>query len=213
MFLKWNQMLVRVLSSAFFIALIVTGIYTATKLEFDTDLFLTVEFKPSMATHVKMYFDEGSGFSEENSATCKARSGQEFQTLRFALPDAAMKRLRMDPFSGSPGEFAIRSMKVVGLYGQEIDRIPLDAFQLTHHMDRFYYRKGHWVGVTTPDAFDPQMIIDSTGKLSKAMEYPFRMRIQHVLAANGRQTLLPLFGTILLLGIAVLGLRDWFGKK
>ena len=212
MFLKWNQILVRVLPSAFFIALIVTGIYAATRLEFDTDLFLIVEFKSSKATHVKMYFDEGSGFSEENSATYKARSGQEFQILRFALPGAAIKRLRMDPFSGSPGEFAIRSMKVVGLYGREIDRIPLDAFQLTYHMAEFYYRKDHWVGVTTPDASDPQMIIDNTGKLSKAMEYPVRMKIQHVLAANG-QALLRLFGTSLLLGIAVLGLRDWFGKK
>lgn len=208
MFSKWNRFLWKVLPPSFFIALIVTGIYAFTKLEFSSNLFLTFDMNPSVATTVKLYFDaDGDGFSEETADVKKAGHVGEFQTLRFAVPEGAIKRIRIDPFSRRSGQFFIRNMKVIDRFEKEIGMIPLEAFVMVKHMKTFEVQGSHWVGTTTPGAYDPQIVVTHEKTLKKALDYPFRTQFQNVLVAHSR-LLLQIFMTVLLLCAAVLGLKQ-----
>ncbi len=204
---KWNRFFWKVLPPSFFIALIVTGIYAITKLEFSNNLFLTFDMKPSVVTTVKLYFDTGEGFSEKVTAFKKATHADEFQTLRFAIPEGEMKRIRMDPFSRRPGHFSIRNMKVIDRFEKELGKIPLDAFVIIKQMKSFEKQGDSWVGVTTPGAYDSQIMIKHEKTLNKALNYPLRTKFQHVLAAHSR-LLLRIFTTVLLLCFAVLGIKQ-----
>lgn len=205
MFFKWNRFFWKVLPPSFFIALIATGIYAFTKLEFSNNLFLVFDINPSVATRVKLYFDTGNGLSEKIVAIAKARYANEFQTLRFALPEGEIKRIRMDPFSLRPGHFSIRNMKIIDRFDKHIGTIPLDEFATVKQMEKYEKQGDHWVGTTTPGAYDAQIMINHEKSLQKALNYPFRTKYQHVLAAHSR-LLIKLFLTVLLLCVAVLGL-------
>ena len=207
MFSKWNRFIWKVLPPSFFIALIVTGIFAFTRLEFSDNLFLTFDINPSVATPVKLYFDTGVGFSEKATTVKRAGHPGEFQTLRFPILEGEIKRIRLDPFSKRPGHFSIRNMKVIDRFENEIGKLPLGAFIIVKEMETYEQHNDHWVGVTTPDAYDPQIMIKRKKTLEKALDYPFRTKIQHVLAAHFR-LLLRIFGAVWLLGIALLGLKQ-----
>lgn len=207
MFFKWNRFFWKVLPSSFFVALIVTGIYAFTKLEYSNNLFLTVDINPSVATRVKLYFDMGNGFSEKVTDVEKAPYANKFQTLRFAIPEGEIKRIRLDPFSKRPGHFSIQNMIVIDRFNKKIGTVPLEAFVTHKHMETYEQQGDYWVGTTTPGAYDAQIIMSHEKSLQKALDYPFRTKFQHVLAAHAR-LLIRIFLTILLLCVAALGLTQ-----
>jgi len=61
---------------------------------------------------VRLYFDTGDGFSEDQSLALEHRSGGV--TRRLIHVDGRLKRLRFDPME-SPGHFAIRHFRIVWL--------------------------------------------------------------------------------------------------
>ena len=211
MIFKWNRFIWRVLPPSVFIALIVTGIYAATKLEFNNNLCLTFDFNPSTATRVKLYFDAGDGFSEKMAVVDKALHAKGFQTLRFALPAGDIKRIRLDPSSRRSGNFSIRNMRIVDRFDKEIGTIPLSAFIMNKQMKLYEKRGDVWVGETIPGAYDAQIVINHERKIEKALNYPLRTKFQHILAAYSK-LLTRIFLTVLLLCVAVLGLTNKTGR-
>lgn len=198
----------KIVPSAFLVASIVTGIYVFTRLEFKEDCFLKMEINPSVGARVKFYFDTGHGFIEKQIVRKAIRATGKFQVVRFALPEKEIDMIRLDPFQ-KPGRFLIRKLKVVDRLDNEIYDIPMESFRLAHHMEIFEKENGHWVGVTTPDAFDPQLIIEDTRRLRKAIKDHFRLNVIHVLKANSH-VFVQLFGAVWLIGMAAFELRCWF---
>lgn len=208
---KLTTVLPKIVSTAFFMALIVTIIFAFTKLDYNEARYLVMKIRPSATSFLQLFVDTGDGFSEKRSAGHYLTRTDTFQTLRFKLPKGELKRLRLDPLIG-PGRFVIGEMQIVSRSGYKIRNVPMEAFIKVRHIDSFQKEDGYWIGVTTADAFDAQLMIQNSDRLKNLTAYPIRMRIQHVLVDNAR-LLFRLFGTVWLFGITAFGLRHWFGRK
>ena len=73
---------------------------------------LIVEMSSTVVSQAQVFFDTGSGWSEAESATVPVSNGGVLQTLRLALPEAPIQRLRFDPLM-VPGTVVVKSVTVV----------------------------------------------------------------------------------------------------
>src|SRR6187455_205617 len=84
----------------------------------------------------QLFWDSGAGMSESNSTRATYEPHDGLQTLRFALPAAPVKGLRLDP-SNSAGEWTVRGLRLVD-HGQRTRlNLPLDALIPVRDIARF----------------------------------------------------------------------------
>ena len=112
--------------------------------------------RSSAASQMQVYFDTGSGFSENASATVPLVAGDAPQQLDFPLPAGPVKALRIDP-SMTEGTVVVTAMKILARSSRRTDR-PLELARVApmHEIARLTLNPGDGSLeiVTTPGSTD-----------------------------------------------------------
>jgi hypothetical protein len=115
-------------------------------LEFDL-----VAGSPAMA---QLFFDTGQGYNETESIRKLYEPHQGLQTLRYPLPEKALKALRFDPRENE-GQLEIRGIRVVdaGLNTRAV--LPLDSLQADAQIAEIKVENDKVKILTAPGGTDP----------------------------------------------------------
>ncbi len=86
------------------------------------DTYLLVESKPASDLSLQVFFDDGSGFNEENSSRVDIKASGIFERILFKLPEKKIEKVRLD-FAGKGQKMSIK--KIVVLDGTGVQRASL----------------------------------------------------------------------------------------
>lgn len=98
---------------------------------------LEVELSASMEGRARLYFDRGNGFVDYDSSAALVQRGA--QTIRFALPECTVARLRLWPLD-RVGSVSIERAEIVGPGG--VERIPVPGVQQDRAAAAFEVKPG-----------------------------------------------------------------------
>lgn len=115
---------------------------------------LSLEIKSSKPDTAQVYYDDGTGFSEANSAKAKLKGNGDFEQIEFTIPVGKLKALRFDPLEKS-GSVELRSVKLPS--GDKQFLIPLDQVTPVNQIAKTEIRQGVLLIETLPGATDPQL--------------------------------------------------------
>lgn len=118
------------------------------------DSTLSLEIKSSKPDTAQIYYDDGTGFSEANSAKAKLKGNGDFEQIEFTIPVGKLKALRFDPLEKS-GSVELRSVKLPS--GDKQFPIPLDQVTPVNQIAKTEIRQGVLLIETLPGATDPQL--------------------------------------------------------
>lgn len=129
------------------------------------DLFLLeARVSSTAAGAFQIYYDDGSGLSEELSGRATISGDGAPATFQFPLPAGTYKSLRLDPLDGT-GSVTLSHLRIVSRTGRNIADLPLAAFQSAYQIASTRLADGALHIATTPDANDPQLTLAFTPPL------------------------------------------------
>jgi hypothetical protein len=129
---------------------------------------LSLEIKSSRPETAQVYYDDGSGFSEANSAKATLNGNGDFELIEFMIPVGNLKALRFDPLEES-GSIELRSVKLKS--GDKQIQIPLDQVTPANQIAKTEIQEGVLLIDTTPGAFDPQLVFSIRSLMSAAQPH------------------------------------------
>lgn len=122
-----------------------------------TTYALELRAKPSRATHVQVYYDNGSGYAEDRSVRVALPEAGQFQTARLPLPRGVYRSLRIDPFEGE-GSVVVESIRLVDSSDRVLTTFSARDFRPAHHVLSVRPQGEHGMTiVSTPGDADPQI--------------------------------------------------------
>jgi hypothetical protein len=124
-----------------------------------TTTYLKVTMQSSSYGTAQLYFDTGSGYSEESSDLVDINGGTNFSDYLFSLPNQTIRQLRFDPLQ-TAGRFVISRMEVVDGLRNSIHSIILDQTQPAHDIQEYAIINQNLEIVTEEPANDPQLIVN-----------------------------------------------------
>jgi hypothetical protein len=123
---------------------------------------LYLDIKSSKPETAQVYYDDGTGFSEANSAKAKLKGNGDFERIEFAIPAGNLKAIRFDPLEKS-GSVELRSVNLKS--GDKQSSIPLDQIMPINQIAKTEIREGVLFVETTPGALDSQLALPITRDL------------------------------------------------
>jgi hypothetical protein len=118
-----------------------------------------VEMRSQSAGVAQVFYDFGSGMSEQDSSTSAVTASNEFVLLRFALPAGTIHGLRFDPLNG-PGTFAIHGAQIVDANGRLIRQFTPGDLVPFNQIEARVIGPADASFTTTPDAYDPILLVN-----------------------------------------------------
>ncbi len=119
---------------------------------------LDVRLTTASYGHVQVYYDNGSGFSEEQSAAHALTPGPDAVTYRLPLPSGTYRQFRLDPIEKDQ-RVTLESIRVVTRKGELVRDIPLAQLKREHDIARLEPRGRTLEVVPNEGAQDPQLLI------------------------------------------------------
>ena len=138
--------------SRFFLATVLLFFGLLTTIQ--AQITLSLEVKSSKPDTAQVYYDDGTGFSEANSAKAKLKGNGVFERIEFAIPADNLNALRFDPLEKS-GSVELRSVNLKS--GDKQIQIPLDQVTPANQIAKTEIRDGVLLVDTTTGATDPQL--------------------------------------------------------
>ncbi|MDO8539132.1 MAG: hypothetical protein Q7S40_01720 [Opitutaceae bacterium] len=129
------------------------------------------ELASSVAGNVQLYYDDGSGFSEEASARVAVTPGTTAARYRFGIPPATFRAFRFDPLDRA-GTVRIGALRVLTPSGKVWRELPLAEFKADFQIASLRMDRGALEVVTAPQSDDPQMTLT----FSSPFVVPARLR-------------------------------------
>lgn len=124
-----------------------------------TTTYLKVTMQSASSGIAQLFFDTGSGYSEESSVRVNVTGGTNFSDYYFHLPSRNILQFRFDPLS-SAGRLVIRRMEVVSGLGILIRSLALYQVQPVHQIREYKLLDQDLRIVTEEEADDPQLMIN-----------------------------------------------------
>jgi hypothetical protein len=203
---KESQILIRkVLLPALLIASIVTSVEIVSKWKFGDYLVFAFDLKVSKVSWVKVYYDLGSGFIEQETTSHRVQA-KTYQRIKNVLPRGRVERIRIDPLARA-GTFSIRNMTIEGTHGTVAGRIPLTELGSSNQILHTAVSENDWKGTTIASANDPYIIIDNSDLIQKLTQRSDRERAKKFLSSH-RDELLKFFGTVFIICLVALYFKN-----
>jgi len=121
------------------------------------DLFsLEVRLVTTAAGPVQIFFDDGTGLSEERSGRFTTTAGSAPQTHRIALPPGSYTGLRVDPLDRG-ATTVLLGLRALSPTGRVIAEIPLDGFAAANQVQTLAATAARLEVVSAPNSDDPQI--------------------------------------------------------
>jgi hypothetical protein len=133
---------------------LIASLYLAIHVRLHAQSFLLLDIKTSMPETAQIFYDDGSGFSEANSAKARLKGNGVFEQIEFAIPAENLNALRFDPLEKS-GSLEVRSVNIKS--GDQQSQIPLDQITPANQIAKTQIREGVLLIETLPGATDPQL--------------------------------------------------------
>lgn len=122
-----------------------------------TTYALELRATPTRATHVQVYYDNGSGYAEDRSARAPLPEANQLQTARLPLPRGTYRSLRIDPLEGE-GSVVVESLRIVDSTGRVVTTFSAKDFRPKHHVLSLRPQGAHGMTIiSTPGDADPQI--------------------------------------------------------
>lgn len=118
---------------------------------------LIVPVQVDHVAKVEVFYDVGSGYRAEDSASEIAVPAEGLHEVSLPVPRVPLKGVRFDPLD-SAGKFSIGQPRLETASGRFIAKFPLSAVQAANQIAEFRLDGKVWRGVTTPEANDPQLV-------------------------------------------------------
>ncbi len=121
------------------------------------DLFsLEVRLVTTAAGPIQIFFDDGTGLSEERSGRFAATAGSAPQTHRIALPPGTYTALRVDPLDRG-ATTVLLGLRALSPTGRVIEEIPLDGFAAANQIQTLSATATRLEVVSAANSDDPQI--------------------------------------------------------
>ncbi|MES2694538.1 MAG: hypothetical protein V4773_13765, partial [Verrucomicrobiota bacterium] len=111
---------------------------------------------PSRATDLQLYYNRGSGYSEEQTSRSRFPEPNKLQTCQLSIPEGTYRSLRLDPLDAE-GSITIDSIRIVDSRGRVVTAFSPGDFRPLHHIRVFKTEGGILTLTTTPGETDPQI--------------------------------------------------------
>ena len=118
---------------------------------------IEVQLTASASGHAQFYFDNGSGFREENSARM-ALPDTRPATYRFSLPPGDYQAFRFDP-QDRDGTIVAEKMRVIARDGRVLRNLSPKDFKPSYQIESLSTSPDRLEVTMTPGAGDPQLLI------------------------------------------------------
>jgi hypothetical protein len=118
---------------------------------------LIVPLKIDHEVDAQLFFDQGNGIRAEDCTTAKVPVRPELTEVAFDVPRVPIREIRFDPMP-SAGRFRIGAPHLENASGRTIAKFPIAAVVPRQQIADLRREGDHWLGETTPDANDPQLM-------------------------------------------------------
>lgn len=123
-------------------------------------LQLELDVNSSSTSNVQLFWDFGTGISQDQSVRLNYEPHSGLQTIRFPLPSQPVRALRFDPREGG-GKLRIRAIKIADSAGRLVRALPLDSLTAEHDIESLEVKDNILVVTMPPNAADPILMFKS----------------------------------------------------